>query len=92
MSSTTNEDEMTELMLIVGGGLVLGGGSVVGVLFAPIRMWMIEFHLLADGDEVVLPFVDGVGFGWLQILVVAGLLIGLTASTVAWRRRRAARI
>lgn len=91
-SSTTNEDDITQLLLIVMGGIALGGGSIAGVLFSPIRTWLIEYHLLAHGEEVVLPFVDGVGLGWLQIIVLIGLLVALVAITVSWRRRRAARI
>ena len=86
-SVAENEDDLLTLMFMLCGGMATGMFSF-GVLFNPVRDWMLRYHLLADGAEVVIPFVDGIGFGWPQIVVAAGLIVALV-STVVWLRRRA---
>jgi len=87
MSSTSStEDDLLTLMFMVFGGMATGAFSL-GVLFNPIREWMVTHQLLAQGEAVVIPFVDGVGFGWAQILVVLGLLAGVIALGVVIHRR-----
>lgn len=85
-SVAENEDDLLTLMFMLCGGMATGMFSF-GVLFNPVRDWMLQYHLLADGAEVVIPFVDGIGFGWPQIVVAAGLIVALVA-TVVWLRRR----
>ena len=86
-SAAENEDDLLTLMFMLCGGMATGMFSF-GVLFSPVRDWMVQYHLLAHGAEVVIPFVDGIGFGWPQIVVAVGLIIALVA-TVVWLRRRA---
>lgn len=86
-SVAENEDDLLTLMFMLCGGMATGMFSF-GVLFNPVRDWMLQYHLLAHGAEVVIPFVDGIGFGWPQIVVAAGLIVALVA-TVVWLRRRA---
>jgi hypothetical protein len=86
-SVAENEDDLLTLMFMLCGGIATGMFSF-GVLFNPVRDWMLQYHLLAHGAEVVIPFVDGIGFGWPQIVVAAGLIVALVA-TVVWLRRRA---
>ncbi|ALJ22389.1 hypothetical protein [Microbacterium sp. No. 7] len=86
-SAAENEDDLLTLMFMLCGGMATGMFSF-GVLFNPVRDWMVQYHLLAHGAEVVIPFVDDIGFGWPQIVVAGGLIIALVA-TVVWLRRRA---
>ena len=86
-SAAENEDDLLTLMFMLCGGTATGMFSF-GVLFNPVRDWMVQYHLLAEGTEVVIPFIDGIGFGWPQIVVGAGLIVALVA-TVVWLRRRA---
>lgn len=86
-SAAENEDDLLTLMFMLCGGMATGMFSF-GVLFNPLRDWMVQYHLLSQGAEVVIPFVDGIGFGWPQIVVAAGLIVALVA-TVVWLRRRA---
>ncbi len=86
-SVAENEDDLLTLMFMLCGGMATGMFSF-GVLLHPVRDWMLQYHLLADGAEVVIPFIDGIGFGWPQIVVASGLIAALVA-TVVWLRRRA---
>lgn len=90
-SVADNEDDLLTLMFMLCGGAATGMFSF-GVLLIPVRNWMVEYHLLAAGDQVVIPFVDGVGFGWSQIVVAAGLVIALVTIVVALRRRARDRV
>ena len=49
-------------------------------------------QLLAAGDSVVIPFVDGIGFGWPQIVVAAGIIIVGALLLVGLRRRSRDRV
>ncbi|MAT19320.1 MAG: hypothetical protein BGN98_03635 [Microbacterium sp. 69-7] len=86
-SVAENEDDLLTLMFMLCGGMATGMFSF-GVLLHPVRDWMLQYHLLANGTEVVIPFIDGIGFGWPQIVVASGLIAALVA-TVVWLRRRA---
>lgn len=90
-SAAENEDDLLTLMFMLCGGAATGMFSF-GVLFNPVRDWMVQYHLLAQGAEVVIPFVDGIGFGWPQIVVAAGLIIALVATVVGLRRRARERV
>ncbi len=90
-SIADNEDDLLTLMFMLCGGAATGMFSF-GVLLIPVRNWMVEYHLLAAGDQVVIPFVDGIGFGWPQIVVAAGLVIALVTIVVALRRRARDRV
>lgn len=86
-SAQQNEDDLVTLTFMLIGGLSTGVFSF-GVIFNPVREWMVQYHLLAVDDEVVIPFVDGIGFGWAQILVALGLIAGILVLAF-WLRRRA---
>ena len=86
-SAAQQEDDLLTLLFMLCGGMATGMFSF-GVILVPVREWMVQFHLLAQGGQVVIPFVDGIGFGWAQILVVAGLVAALV-TLVVWLRRRA---
>lgn len=90
-SVADNEDDLLTLMFMLCGGMATGMFSF-GVLLIPVRNWMVEYHLLAQGTEVVIPFVDGIGFGWPQIVVAAGLIIALVTIVVSLRRRARDRV
>lgn len=90
-SVADNEDDLLTLMFMLCGGAATGMFSF-GVLLIPVRNWMVEYHLLAAGDQVVIPFVDGIGFGWPQIVVAAGLIIALVTIVVSLRRRARDRV
>ena len=86
-----SEDDWISLLLIAA--LALASGIVsLGMFLDPLRDWMLQFHLLEQGDAVTLPLVDGIGFGWGQVLVIASLLITGIALIVWVKRRAAARI
>lgn len=90
-NQSVSEDDWISLLLIAV--LVLASGAVsLGMFLDPLRAWMLQYHLLEQGDGAVLPLVDGVGFGWGQILVVAALLIVGVAFIVWLKRRAAARV
>ncbi|KDA07196.1 hypothetical protein DC31_00330 [Microbacterium sp. CH12i] len=90
-SAAQNEDDLLTLMFMLCGGAATGMFSF-GVLFNPVREWMVQYHLLATDDQVVIPFVDGIGFGWAQILVALGLVIALVVMSVWFRRRARERV
>lgn len=90
-SAAQQEDDLVTLLFMVCGGMATGIFSF-GVILVPVREWMVQFHLLAQGEQVVIPFVDGIGFGWPQIVVVAGLILVLVALLVALRRRARDRV
>lgn len=85
-SAQENEDDMVALTFMLIGGLSTGAFSF-GVIFNPVREWMVQYHLLAAEDQVVIPFVDGIGFGWAQILVALGLVAAIIMLAF-WLRRR----
>lgn len=90
-SVAENEDDLLTLIFMLCGGMATGMFSF-GLLLIPVRNWMMQYHLLAAGDQVVIPFVDGIGFGWPQIVMVAGLILVLVAFLVALRRRARDRV
>ncbi len=93
MSSQTSvsEDDWITLLLIVV--LAVASGLVsLGMFLDPLRVWMLQCHLLEQGDATVIPIVDGIGFGWGQIFVIAAILISAIALLVWLKRRDAARV
>ena len=86
--AAASEDDWTTLILMLMVAFASGIVSL-GMFVDPLRDWMLQYHLLEQGDGAVLPLVDGVGFGWGQILVIAALLITGVAFIV-WLKRRAA--
>jgi hypothetical protein len=84
-----NEEDLTTLLFMLCGGAATGMFSF-GVILIPIRVWMVQHSLLASGGQVVIPFVDGIGLGWAQIVVIAGLL-ALLLTLIVWTRRRRSR-
>lgn len=85
-SLANNEDDVVTLLFMLFGGLATGGFSIA-VFLIPVRDWMVVNHILAAGDGVVIPFVDGIGFGWPQIVVAAGILV-VGVLLFVWLRRR----
>ena len=90
-SAAQNEDDLVTLVFMLLGGLGTGMFSF-GVLLVPVREWMVQYHLLATGEQIVIPFVEGIGFGWTQILVAVGLLIVLIGVAMWFRRRARERV
>lgn len=90
-SAAQNEDDLVTLVFMLLGGLGTGMFSF-GVLLIPVREWMVQYHLLATGEQIVIPFVEGIGFGWTQILVAVGLLIVLIGAAMWFRRRARERV
>lgn len=87
-------DDLTTLLMMLMGALAMGGG-VLGAMFAPVRLWMIEHHVLASGQDVVLKFTDdggAIGLGWAQLIVLGGLVLALIVVSISWKMRRAARL
>lgn len=85
-SLANNEDDLVTLVFMLFGGIATGGFSI-GVFLIPVRDWMVVHQLLAAGDGVVIPFVDGIGFGWPQIVVAAGIIV-VGVLFLVWLRRR----
>ncbi|MGC5225153.1 hypothetical protein ACPW96_21500 [Micromonospora sp. DT81.3] len=86
-----SEDDWISMLLLLT--LAVGTGIVsLGMFLDPLRAWMLQYHLLEQGDAVTLPLFDGFGFGLGQILVVISLLIAGIALIVWLKRRSAARI
>ncbi|MDF2696348.1 MAG: hypothetical protein K0S65_4731, partial [Labilithrix sp.] len=52
-SVAENEDDLLTLMFMLCGGMATGMFSF-GVLLIPVRNWMVQYHLLAAGDQVVI--------------------------------------
>jgi len=90
-SLANNEDDLVTLVFMLFGGIATGGFSI-GVFLIPVRDWMVVHQLLAAGDSVVIPFVDGIGFGWPQIVVAAGIIIVGALLLVGLRRRSRDRV
>lgn len=90
-SLANNEDDLVTLVFMLFGGIATGGFSI-GVFLIPVRDWMVVHQLLATGDSVVIPFVDGIGFGWPQIVVAAGIIIVGALLLVGLRRRSRDRV
>lgn len=87
-AQSVSEDDWITLLLI--GVLAFATGIVsVGMFLDPLRDWMLTYHLLEQGDPVVLPLVDGVGFGVGQLLVIVSLLL-IGIALLVWVKRRAA--
>ena len=87
-AQSVSEDDWITLLLI--GVLAFATGIVsVGMFLDPLRDWMLTYHLLEQGDQVVLPLVDGVGFGVGQLLVIVSLLL-IGIALLVWVKRRAA--
>lgn len=87
-AQSVSEDDWITLLLI--GVLAFATGIVsVGMFLDPLRDWMLTYHLLEQGDPVVLPLVDGVGFGVGQLLVIVSLLL-IGIAILVWVKRRAA--
>ena len=90
-NQSVSEDDWISLLLIAV--LVLASGAVsLGMFLDPLRTWMVQYHLLEQGETVALEVVDGVGLGWGQILVILAILIGAIALIVWLKRRAAARV
>ena len=90
-SLANNEDDLVTLVFMLFGGIATGGFSI-GVFLIPVRDWMVVHQLLAAGDSAVIPFVDGIGFGWPQIVVAAGIIIVGALLLVGLRRRSRDRV
>ena len=59
-NQSVSEDDWISLLLIAV--LVLASGAVsLGMFLDPLRTWMVQYHLLEQGDTVALEVVDGVG-------------------------------
>lgn len=90
-NQSADPDDLTTLLLMIMGGLAMGGAGVLGVLFAPVRNWMVDHHVLATGNDIVLAFPDGVGLGVAQLIVLGGLLVTIVVLSIMWKTRRVAR-
>lgn len=86
-----NTDDWIIITLVIATALVTGIISA-GAIIAPLRDWMLQFHLLEQGPTVVIPFVDGIGLGVVQILVLAAFLLIAIAIGVMVKRRQPARV
>lgn len=84
-------DDWIIIGLVISFALVTGVISA-GAILAPVRDWMLQFHLLEQGSEVVIPFVDGIGLGVVQILVLVALLMIAIAIGVWAKRRETSRV
>ncbi|WP_102191284.1 hypothetical protein [Microbacterium aurantiacum] len=86
-----NTDDWIIICLVVSFALVTGVISA-GAILAPVRDWMLQFHLLEQGSAVIIPFADGIGLGGVQILVLAAFLLIAIAIGVWAKRRETARV
>lgn len=86
---STSEDDLLTLFFMLFGGIATGAFSFGAVLLEPMRDWMLQYHLLEQGDTVLipLPFLDTIGFGMPQLLVIAGLVLGGIVLGISLRRR-----
>lgn len=90
-NQNVSEDDWISLLLIAV--LVVASGAVsLGMFFDPLREWMVQYHLLEQGETVAIEVAEGVGLGWGQILVILAILIGAIALIVWLKRRAAARV
>ena len=89
--ASVSEDDWISLLLIVVLAFATGIVSL-GMFLDPLRGWMLQYHLLEQGEATVIPIVDGIGFGWGQILVIAAILLSAIALLVWLKRRAAARV
>lgn len=85
-TANQNEEDLVTLLFVVCGGAATGVFSL-GMILNPVRDWMVQHSLLEAGQDVVLPIVGDVGFGWPQLTVIGGLLIA-SIVLVVWLRRR----
>ena len=58
----------------------------------PLRAWLLQYHVLEQGDAMVVPLFEGVGFGWGQLIVIAAIMLCSIALIVWLKRRAAARV
>ena len=53
---STSEDDLLTLFFMLFGGIATGAFSFGAVLLEPMRDWMLQYHLLEQGDTVLIPF------------------------------------
>ncbi|WP_242085916.1 hypothetical protein [Microbacterium lacticum] len=89
-TSVSEDDWITLLIILV---LAFATGIVsVGMFLDPLRAWLLQYHVLEQGDAMVVPLFEGVGFGWGQLIVIAAIMLCSIALIVWLKRRAAARV
>lgn len=83
----TTDDWIALLMLLTG---VSGMGLFsLGVFVAPVRDALVQWGVLAQGDAVLIPIMDGgVGFDIWRILIIAGIVVLFVAGSISLARKR----
>ena len=85
-----NEEETDRLFVLFGAAFLLSAGVVsFGGHIDTIRHILLEWHILAEGTDVIIPTGhDGTGIGIIPLLVLGGILVITIALAVARSRRR----
>lgn len=81
-----NEDDVIILGLIVILGI--GFGAFGGIL-APVRAFFLQWKILVQGDTVLLPVYQDIGFDIWRILILAGAVLVALVGLIAIARHRA---
>ncbi len=80
-----NDDDWFYVIMVLLVALSLG---VFGGLVAPVRAFFLDWKILVQGDEVLIPLFEDVGFDIWRILLIAGLAVLIIVATVATYRAR----
>lgn len=83
----TTDDWIALLMLLTG---VSGMGLFsLAAVVAPVRDALVQWGLLAQGEAVLIPIMDGVvGFDIWRILIIAGVVVLFVAGSISLARKR----
>jgi len=83
----TTDDWIALLMLLTG---VSGMGLFsLAAFVAPVRDALVQWGLLAQGDAVLIPIMDGgAGFDIWRILIIAGIVVLFVAGSISVARKR----
>ncbi|MBF0816232.1 hypothetical protein E4U02_07415 [Microbacterium paludicola] len=81
-----NDDDLITLFMLLSGAV--SSGMFAGMFLEPARDWAVQHGLLALGDAVIVPIVDGVGLGLPQLLILGGglALLLVLGGTLIHRR------
>lgn len=90
MSVNSGFSEEDRLLVFFVAVLAVGvGAASLGGMVESIRPNLIEWRILAEGDDIIIPFGDeDFGLGPVPILVLGGLLAIIVVMIVARSRRR----
>lgn len=80
-----NDDDWFTVIMVLVVALSLG---VFGGLVAPIRAFFLDWKILVQGDEVLIPLFEDIGFDIWRVLLIVGLAVLIIVGAIATHRAR----